>query len=138
MKNFADIAANEKLTARALDEVAQKLEQLENAGVYSRNNLAEKEYADLAQIRNNAEYIEHDLKIMKRSWDIDMGDFEIRRKGGLRGTLEYWTKKICWSLMKFYSFRMFTQTKAYNLQAVTALSSLNRRLDKIEKRLEGK
>jgi hypothetical protein len=138
MQDFADIGADKTLAARALEETARKLEELEAAGVYSRHNLAQEEYSDLAQIQNNAGYVGHNLKIMKRSWDIDMGDFEIRHKGGLKGTLEYWTKKICWTLMKFYSFRMFTQTKAYNLQAVTALSSLSRRLDKIEKRLEGR
>ncbi len=136
MKDFANIGADETLARKALEETAKKLKALEAAGVYNRNSLAQKEYAELTQIKTNAEYVEHNLKIMKRSWDIDIGDFEIRRKGGLKGTLEYWTKKTCWALMKFYSFRMFTQTKAYNLQAITALSSLNRRLDKIEKRLE--
>ena len=48
-------------------------------------------------------------------------------------------KKLIWKLLKFYTYRLFSQQKEFNCQVVNAITSLNKRweeeIEEIKKRL---
>ena len=75
---------------------------------------------------------------MNKSWEIDINDFEIVNKGGIKGRIEVIVKKVIWKLMKFYTYRMFSQQREFNIQVVTALSGMLDRINAIESRLDNK
>jgi len=91
----------------------------------------------LASIKDQKQYINENIKIINKSWAIDINDFEILiKKEGILSLLEFLFKKVIWKLLKFYTYRLFSQQREFNMQmkdAVTLLySDYQKRLNIIE------
>jgi len=79
----------------------------------------------LASIKDRKQYINENIKIINKSWAIDINDFEILiKKKGVLSLLEFLFKKVIWKLLKFYTYRLFSQQREFNMQMKDALTLL--------------
>ncbi len=116
--------------------VKERVERKKAAGVYEKYNLVGVTRLEVSQAKSEEEFLRYHLKSLRKSWEIDIGDFEIPSKGGLLGRPAVWLKKAIWFLLKFYTFRMFTQQRDFNLQLVNALQSLDAKIEKLTQQLK--
>jgi hypothetical protein len=113
-----------------METVRKRVDEKKAAGVYDRYNLTGITKLEIAEVKSDEDFLNYYLKVMQKSYELDIGEFDIPSKGGLVGKPAVWLKKIIWSLLKFYTYRMFTQQREFNLQVVNTLKGLNHKIDK--------
>lgn len=129
------------LDLQALDsEIRFKIKQRQELGVYEHYDLTKVTHLLLRDIRNPREFLKQHLGAIIRSWAIDINDFEIiRKKEGVAGHLEVLLKKVIWKLLKFYTYRLFSQQREYNFQISNTLTLMEKhyreKLDSLQKEL---
>lgn len=118
-----------------------KIKQRQELGVYEHFDLSKVTHYLLRDIRDKEEYLSLHLQSIARSWAVDVNDFEILKKQqGLVGLAEILLKKVIWKLLKFYTYRLFSQQREFNFQISNTILILEKkykeRLLKLEKELE--
>ena len=113
-----------------METIRKRVDEKKAAGVYDRYNLSGITKLEIADVKSDEDFLNYYLKVMQKSYELDIGEFDIPSKGGLVGKPAVWLKKIIWSLLKFYTYRMFTQQREFNLQVVNTLKGLNRKIDR--------
>jgi hypothetical protein len=116
--------------------VKERVEKKKAAGVYDKYNLVGVTKLEVSQAKSEEDFLRYRLKALRKSWEIDIGDFEIPSKGGILGRPAVWLKRLLWFLLKFYTFRLFTQQRDFNLQVVHTLDALDRKIEKLGQRLD--
>ena len=120
-------------------EILSTIEEKEKKGVYTLHSLEKETKADFLDLQNDAQFLEYYLKVIKRTWAVDINDFEIPRKKGMKGKAEWVLKKIIWNLLKFYTYRLFSQQIEFNSQIKNTVLAMHRefsgRIEKIEKEI---
>lgn len=112
------------------DEINKNISVRQEMGVYEHYDLSKMTHLYLQDVSGLDESYDLHLKTIKRSWAIDINDFEIPlRKKGVLGFFEKTIKKIIWKLLKFYTFRLFSQLREYNLQVSNAIQSMDKSFD---------
>ena len=85
------------------------------------------------------EILDFYLKSIVDSSRIDINDFEIPGEDTIFGRWEIRLKKLIWKLMKFYTFRLFSQQNDFNGRVALILQGINRknsrRLEKLRQRV---
>lgn len=129
MTDIFQIGADGVDVAAIQREIEDRVARKKEAGVYDRYDLSRIAALDLSGVKSEADFLEYSLKVIQQTWDLDIGDFPIYSKGGILGTPSVFLKKAIWKLLKFYTYRLFSQQKEFNCQMVNAIVSLNRKLD---------
>ena len=116
--------------------VRERVEKKKAAGASDKGNLVGITKLEVSQAKSEEDFLRYHLKALRKSWEIDIGDYEISSKGGIFGRPAVWLKKVLWFLLKFYTFRMFMQQRDFNLQVVNTLQALDTKLEKLSERFE--
>lgn len=135
----------EKLMAELEARVARKAEQ----GVYADARIARAERTNLLNLKNDEEFLGFFLKCLREAAFVDINDFEIRERRSAAAPLLVRLKKTIWKLLKFYTYRLWSQQNTVNGLLVTGVESLDdkyrdqikqleARVAELEKRLGGK
>ena len=108
-------------------------------GVYADARVARAEKTHLAQLRGSDDFISFYLTCLRDAVFVDISDFEIRERRRVFGPLLVACKKTIWKLLKFYTYRLWSQQNQVNGLVITALEGLEEqsaaRLAALEKRL---
>lgn len=125
----------ERLMAEIQAAVARKMER----GVYRDAHIAQAERANLANLQDDETFLRYYLDCLRNAVFIDINDFEIRERRRLGAGMLVGLKKILWKLLKFYTYRLWSQQNQVNGLLVTALEGLDEkyrnRLRDLERRL---
>ncbi|MFH1039034.1 MAG: hypothetical protein V1789_10255 [PVC group bacterium] len=120
--------------------IRERVEEKRRRGEYSRYNLSAATALEMDNLRSDDAYLDYYLKTIRRAADVDLGDFEIFSKTFLVGRPVVWLKKIIWKLMKFYTFRLFSQQKDFNARMAGIVQGLDakyeRRLAALEEKIK--
>ncbi len=124
---------------RLMDEiravVARKMEQ----GCYRDPGIAQAERANLAALQNDEDILRYYFDCLRRAVSVDINDFEIRERRRLGSAALVALKKAVWKLLKFYTYRLWSQQNQVNGLLLTALDGVDetyrRRLADLERRL---
>ncbi len=116
--------------------VADKREK----GVYDDARIARAERHNLVHLRSEEQFLGFYLRCLRDAVFVDISDFEIReRRRGLAPVLVAF-KKAVWKLLKFYTYRLWSQQNEVNGLLVTAIEGLDEntetRIKKLEARVE--
>lgn len=137
---FFDIKGIDADQDKIQDEINNCISQKEKSGAYVNLNLSSDNKLDFTDITNEDKFTEYYLKVIKRTWAIDINDFEITRKNGLKGFLEFNLKKIIWKLLKFYTYRLWSQQIEFNSQIKNSLIAIhndfNAKISRIKKEID--
>lgn len=121
---------------KIMEDIQKQIEEKKEQGVYNQYNLDRVTKLEIENIKGDVEYLQWLLKVLNVSWDINIGDPQIVNKGGLLGKPVLWLKKSIWQLLKFYTYRLFSQQKEFNSQVVMAVGLLAKRIDQLEKKVQ--
>lgn len=127
----ADVNA-EDLVGRIRETVARKMER----GLYNDPRVARAERSNLVNIRDDDAFLALYLDCLRHAVFVDINDFEIReRRAGLQGALVP-LKKLIWKLLKFYTYRLWTQQNEVNGLLLTAIEGIGEKYENRIKALE--
>ncbi len=118
------------------ETVARNMEN----GVYDDARVARAERSNLATLRNHDEFLEFYLKCLREAAFVDISDFDIRERRRGFAPLLIRFKRTIWNLLKFYTYRLWSQQNQVNGLLVTAVENLNlkyaAKIQALEKRIE--
>lgn len=114
------------VVAQIQAEVARK----RAAGAYDEARVARAERNNLLTLKDDASFMEQYLLCLRQIVAVDINDFEIIEKRGRFAPALVRLKKTIWKLLKFYTFRLWSQqnqTNALLLAAVEIMETRHRR-----------
>lgn len=126
----------DRIVADVRAEVGRKIE----AGAYDDAVIARAERTNLAHLTDDDQFFAFYLRCLRDAVFVDISDFDIReRRRHLSGLLVA-LKKTIWKLLKFYTYRLWSQQNQVNGLLVTAVEGLDEkyteRIEQLEKRVE--
>lgn len=122
----------EKLVADIRASVDRKMRD----GAYADARIARAERTNLVNLRNEDQFLGFYLKCLHDAVFVDISDFDIRERRPLFGPLLIALKKVIWSLLKFYTYRLWSQQNQVNGLIVTAIEGLDEKYAEKIKALE--
>ena len=114
------------VVAQIQAEVARK----RAAGAYDEARVARADRNNLLTLKDDASFMEQYLLCLRQIVAVDINDFEIIEKRGRFAPALVRLKKAIWKLLKFYTFRLWSQqnqTNALLLAAVEIMETRHRR-----------
>lgn len=108
-------------------------------GLYADAKVALAERTNLANLKNEDDFLAFYLECLREAVFVDINDFEIvERRAKLSGMLVA-IKKVIWKLLKFYTYRLWSQQNQVNgllLSAMEAQESRNHeKIKELEERI---
>lgn len=122
----ADGVDAQQIVSQILEEVARKRE----AGVYDEARVARAERNNLLTLKDDATFMEQYILCLRQIVPVDINDFEIIEKRSRIAPLIVKLKKTIWKLLKFYTFRLWSQQNQTNgllLAAIEIMESRHKR-----------
>ncbi len=108
-------------------------------GVYADARVARAERTNLVHLRGSDDFITFYLTCLRDAVFIDISDFEIRERRRFFSPLLVSLKKTIWKLLKFYTYRLWSQQNQVNGLIITALEGMEEqtaaRVAVLEKRI---
>lgn len=131
----------EKIVAELQARVAEKRAQ----GLYDDARVARAEKHNLLNLRDDDAFLENYLTCLRKIVTVDINDFEIFERRPRFAQALIRLKRGIWSLLRFYTFRLWSQQNQTNAVLLAAIEILNtrssnriqaleRRIDELEKR----
>ena len=131
----AEGANTEKIMAEIKAAVADKTAR----GVYRDMRIAQVERANLVNLSDDESFLKYYLECLRNAVFVDINDFEIRERRRFGSSILVAFKKIIWNILKFYTYRLWSQQNQINGLLVTAVESLDEkyraRIEKLEHQL---
>ena len=123
-------------TAKIVGEIRAAVEQKMKDGVYADARIARAERTNLVHLRSEEQFLGFYLKCLRDAVFVDISDFEIRERRRVLAPLLVGLKKVIWSLLKFYTYRLWSQQNQVNGLLVTAVEGLDEKYAEKIKQLE--
>ncbi len=135
----ADGIDAQQIVSQILEEVDRKRKE----GVYDEARIARAERNNLLTLKDDASFMEQYILCLRQIIPVDINDFEIIEKRSRVAPLVVKLKKTIWKLLKFYTFRLWSQQNQTNSLLLAAIeimetrhkrevAELNVRIDKLE------
>lgn len=125
--------------ASIVREIQETVRQKAEQGVYADARIARAERTNLINLRDDEGFLTFYLTALREAAFVDINDFDIRERRARFAPALVRLKKTIWSLLKFYTFRMWSQQNTVNGLFVTGLESMheqtNARIRKLEDRI---
>ena len=117
-------------TEKIVREIRASVEEKIAAGVYPDERIARAERHNLKHLRDHAAFVEYYMNCLRQAAFVDISDFEIReRRRGALAPLLVRLKKVIWSLLRFYTYRLWSQQNEVNDLLVTGIEGVDRKQD---------
>jgi hypothetical protein len=123
-----------KLVAEIQASVAEKTRQ----GLYSDEWVARAERHNLLALRDDEEYLDFYLDCLRGATTVDIGDFRIQERRTAFAKPLVALKRMIWSLLRFYTYRLWSQQNQVNGLLLTAVDILDQRYRKRIAELESR
>ena len=139
-QNVFEINAPGVDAERLVAEIRAAVERKTAEGVYADARIARAERLNLARLRDTDEFLNFYLQCLRDATCVDISDFPIRERRRFFGPALVALKKVIWSLLKFYTFRLWSQQTQVNGLLVTAVEGLDQKyaakLRELERRVQ--
>jgi len=133
---------------RIVETIRERVRTKAEKGLYSDPRIARAERTNLSNLRDQEAFFEFYLECLREGISVDINDFEIVERRRSLGVLLVPLKKAIWGMLKFYTYRLWSQQNEVNgllLSAVEAadqrsadrIRELERRIAALEKERSG-
>ncbi|HMP89570.1 MAG TPA: hypothetical protein PJ991_05190 [Kiritimatiellia bacterium] len=126
-------------TEAIVREIQETVARKSKDGVYTDARVARAERTNLINLKNEEGFLTFYLTALREAAFVDINDYEIRERRARFAPLLVRLKKSIWSLLKFYTYRMWSQQNTVNGLFVTGLESMHEqtseRIRKLEERI---
>jgi hypothetical protein len=118
----------DKIVADINKSVAQKMKD----GIYTDPRIARAERTNMANLKNEEDFLAFYLDCLRDAVIIDISDFDIRERRSTFPAILKAVKKGIWKLLKFYTYRLWSQQNQTNALLLSAIEGIESRYkDKI-------
>lgn len=138
MSNIVEIGAPGMDVEAVVREIEQRVERKAEQGSYADARVARAERFNLINLKNDEEFLGFFLRCLREAAVVDITDFEIREKRSALAPVLVRLKKTIWSLLKFYTYRLWSQQNSVNGLLVTGIESLDEKYRETLRRLEAR
>ena len=138
MSSAIEIGAPGFDTEKLMQEIEARVAAKADQGVYADARIARAERTNLLNLKDDEEFIGFYLKCLREAAFVDINDFVIREKRSALAPALLALKKVIWKLLKFYTYRLWSQQNTINGLMVTGLESLDEKYRDQIKRLEAR
>ncbi|MCX7591831.1 MAG: hypothetical protein N2255_09410 [Kiritimatiellae bacterium] len=125
---------------KIVEEIRTRVAEKLAAGHYADPRIARAERMNLANLRREDEFLQFYFAVLRESFCVDINDFEITERRKLLAPLLVTLKRCIWKLLKFYTYRLWSQQNQINGLLLSAIESAEEhyrsRLRMLEQRLE--
>ena len=109
------------------EEILAAVAEKRARGVYDDELVARAERNNLLTIKDDESFMEQYLVCLRQIVPVDINDFEILERRSLFAPLSKALKKTIWKLLKFYTYRLWSQQNQSNGVLLAAIEILDRR-----------
>ncbi len=136
-----EIGADGIDSKKIMEEISARVQKKMEEGVYRDARIAAAERFNMANIKDDESFFQFYMECLRSSAVVDINDFEIREKRkGITGKFSLAIKRILWQLLKFYTYRLWTQQNQINNLFVTAIETMEERyktrIESLEQRIK--
>ncbi|MDP6630705.1 MAG: hypothetical protein QGH42_06595 [Kiritimatiellia bacterium] len=122
-----------------VEEIRATVERKRAEGAYADPRVARAERSNLANLQNDDDFFDFYMSCLRQAFVVDINDFAIIERRARFGKLLVSLKKTIWGLLKFYTYRLWTQQNQINGLLLSALESAEqkhrKRVQELEKRI---
>ena len=133
--------------AAIVEQIRTRVAERRARGEYDEAAVARAERFNLANLQDDAQFLERYLACLRQAVQIDINDFEIVERRARLAPLLKRLKKTIWGLLRFYTFRLWSQQNQVNGMLLAAteiiatrdqgrIDALEARIHELEARLE--
>ena len=122
-----EIGANGVDAERLVADIRRTVEEKMRSGAYAGAQLAKAERFNLANLRKDENFYDFYMESLREAVFVDINDFDIReRRRGLAPLLILF-KKTSWNMLKFYTYRLWSQQNQINGLLLSASEEIERK-----------
>jgi len=125
-------------TERVVEEIRAEVERKYRDGLYADVRVANAERTQLSALKDDASFADYYLQCLREASQVDINDFEIRERRSVGAPLLIRLKKTIWSLLRFYTYRMWSQQNQVNGLLVTGLEGVDAKSEARVRALEAR
>ena len=137
-KPIFEIGAQGVDTAKIVADIQAAVSKKIEDGVYADARIARAERTNLVNLRGEDQFLGFYLKCLHDAVFVDISDFEIRERRRYFAPMLIRLKKVIWGLLKFYTYRLWSQQNQINGLIVTATEGLDEKYAAKVKDLEAR
>ncbi len=125
-------------TRKLVDEIRATVEAKRKQGAYTDARVARAERTNLMNLRDEEDFLPFYLDCLRDAVFVDISDFEIyeQRRRFTRALI--WLKRAIWKLLKFYTYRLWSQQNQVNGLLLSAVESTEERYRRKIEELEAR
>ena len=138
MTTPVEIAAPGIDVERLMKDIEETVARKAAQGAYADARIARAERTNLLNLRNDDEFLAFYLRSLREAAFVDINDFDIRERRSAAAPLLVALKKVIWKLLKFYTYRLWSQQNTVNGLVVTGIESLEEQYRERIARLESR
>ncbi len=112
---------------RIVDEILARVAEKRAQGAYDDETVARAERNNLFSLKDDEEFLDRYLACLRQVVTVDINDFPIVERRSLAAPLSKGTKKVLWKLLKFYTYRLWSQQNQTNGVLLAAIETMHRR-----------
>jgi hypothetical protein len=119
-------------TAAIVDGIKASVAEKTARGLYTDARVARAEKSNLANL-SAVQFDEYYLECLKDAVFVDINDFEIHERRSCCPGLLVGLKRVIWKMLKFYTYRLWTQQNEVNALLLSATEAVdNKYREKIQ------
>lgn len=126
-------------TAELIEQLRHSIAEKIRRGLYSDPRVAHAERLNLRKLSADTDFLAFYLDCLRDAVTVDINDYAITEQRRTLAPLWVTLKRAIWNLLKFYTYRLWSQQNQINSLLLSAVESLDTqyrgRLETIEKRL---
>ena len=119
----ADGVDAKKIVEEILASVAEKRAR----GEYDDETVARAERNNIFSMKDDEEFLDRYLACLRQVVTVDINDFPIAERRSRLAPLSKAVKKVLWKLLKFYTYRLWSQQNQTNGILLAAIETMHRR-----------
>ena len=112
---------------RLEEEILAAVASKRASGVYDDDLVARAERNNLLALKDDESFMERYLVCLREIVPVDINDFEILERRSRFAPLSKALKKVIWKLLKFYTYRLWSQQNQTNNVLLAAIEIMDRR-----------
>ncbi|MDI6774782.1 MAG: hypothetical protein QME60_05230 [Verrucomicrobiota bacterium] len=124
---------------RIVEEIRETVARKMERNVYTDSRVACAERFNLANLKDDENFLAFYLDCLREAVFVDIGDFEILERRARFSWVFIPLKRLIWNALKFYTYRLWSQQNRVNgllLSAIEAAQSRDReKIRQLEERL---
>ncbi|MGQ9661448.1 MAG: hypothetical protein ACUVWX_03810 [Kiritimatiellia bacterium] len=106
---------------QVVEEIRSRVAEKMAAGHYADPRIARAERMNLANLRREEDLLQFYFESLRECFFVDINDFEIIERRRLLAPVLVTLKRLIWKLLKFYTYRLWSQQNQVNGLLLSAI-----------------